>query len=149
MSTRKPAARNVANWVADLAAPEPNKWNREDHKGWKRAKEHARGMLRSWGLDNNGQAYVEAPESVDCAPEIASILIAHGYPGRFAAMLVSEGMGPEEVTERCKVPRNAVGSLGYTHGISSNYEPAAPTLTPGEIGACNIARAFLADEAAS
>ncbi len=63
-------------------------------------------------------------EPVDFTAEITAILLAHGYPGRFAAVLAGEGMGPDEVTERCKVARNAVGSLGYTHGISSNYEAA-------------------------
>lgn len=57
MSTKadKPRTSDVARWVADLAAPEPSCYMAEAWKGWRRAKQHARGMLASWGLGLDGK----------------------------------------------------------------------------------------------
>lgn len=47
------------------------------------------------------------------------LLKAAGYrdPKAYAARLVLEGVGPEELRERMRQPYGAVGSLNYTHGF--------------------------------
>ena len=56
----KPSASFLTRWASAITAPEPSHWNREEWKAWKRDKEHARGMLRSWGLGDDGKPKVTA-----------------------------------------------------------------------------------------
>ena len=50
----KPDPKHVARWVAAGVAPEPSKWNREEWKAWRKAKDHGRGQLAGWGLGPDG-----------------------------------------------------------------------------------------------
>lgn len=78
-SPKKLRPADVARWVAALSAPEPSRWNVCEHKEWKRDKDKARGMLRSWGLGDGGLP-LETPDDVAARLWSASERDAGGDP---------------------------------------------------------------------
>ena len=58
MNSKTPTPRrsDVARWVATLATPLPSMFMRDDYRRAKREQDAARSQLRSYGLNDFGQA---------------------------------------------------------------------------------------------
>lgn len=76
----KPRAADVARWVAILSTPLPSPFMRCDYRAAVREQRDARSALRSWGLDDHGNAplatedfaYAETVEREALAERVAS-----------------------------------------------------------------------------
>jgi len=56
--------------------------------------------------------------------ELRELLLWRGYSpakaARYARLLEAEGMGPDELEGRLRIPSGEIGSLAYTHGYTKN-----------------------------